>query len=47
MNLATHFQMLARYNRIATERLFAKCAQMDDAVYRKARAGLSAASTDC
>ena len=28
MNLATHFQMLARYNRIANERLFAKCAQL-------------------
>jgi uncharacterized damage-inducible protein DinB len=39
MNLTTHFQMLARYNRIANERLFAKCALLDDAEYRKARAG--------
>ena len=39
MNLATHFQMLARYNRIANERLFAQCAQLDDAEYRKPRAG--------
>lgn len=39
MNLVTHFQMLARYNRMANERLFAKCAQLDDAEYRKARAG--------
>ena len=39
MTLATHFQMLARYNRIANERLFATCAQLDDAEYRKPRAG--------
>jgi uncharacterized damage-inducible protein DinB len=39
MNLATHFQMLAQYNRVANERLFAKCAQLDDAEYRKQRAG--------
>lgn len=39
MNLVTHFQMLARYNRIANERLFAKCAQLEDAEYRKGRAG--------
>jgi uncharacterized damage-inducible protein DinB len=39
MDLATHFQMLARYNRIANERLFAKCAELDDAEYRKRRAG--------
>jgi uncharacterized damage-inducible protein DinB len=39
MNFVTHFQMLARYNRIANERLFARCAQLDDAEYRKARAG--------
>ena len=31
--------MLARYNRIANERLFAKCGQLDDAEYRKGRAG--------
>jgi len=39
MNLVTHFQMLARYNRMANERLFAKCAQLDDVEYRKRRAG--------
>jgi len=39
MDLATHFQMLARYNRIANERLYASCAQLDDAEYRKKRAG--------
>ncbi|HYL38172.1 MAG TPA: DinB family protein [Bryobacteraceae bacterium] len=39
MNLGTHFQMLARYNRIANERLFAKCARLDDAEYRKERVG--------
>jgi uncharacterized damage-inducible protein DinB len=39
MDLATHFQMLARYNRIANERLFANCAELDDAEYRKRRAG--------
>src|SRR5580700_2214442 len=39
MDLATHFQMLARYNRIANERLFAGCAGLDDAEYRKRRAG--------
>jgi uncharacterized damage-inducible protein DinB len=39
MDLAAHFQMLARYNCIANERLYAKCAQLDDAEYRKARAG--------
>ena len=39
MDLATHFQMLARYNCIANERLYAKCAELDDAEYRKRRAG--------
>jgi uncharacterized damage-inducible protein DinB len=39
VDLATHFQMLARYNRIANERLFASCAELDDAEYRKRRAG--------
>jgi uncharacterized damage-inducible protein DinB len=39
MDLVTHFQMLARYNRTANERLFAKCAQLNDAEYRKQRAG--------
>jgi uncharacterized damage-inducible protein DinB len=39
MSLITHFQVLARYNRIANERLFAKCAALDDAEYRKGPAG--------
>ena len=39
MNLVAHFQMLAQYNRIANERLFAKCAQLNDVEYRKQRAG--------
>ena len=39
MDIASHFQMLARYNRIANDRLFAKCAQLDDIEYRKERAG--------
>src|SRR4029453_18873863 len=39
MDLVTHFQMLARYNRIANERLFATCSQLDEAEYRQRRAG--------
>jgi len=39
MDLTDHFQMLARYNRIANERLFTQCAQLDDAEYRRERAG--------
>lgn len=39
MKLLSHFQMLARYNRIANERLFGKCAELDDAEYRKHRQG--------
>jgi uncharacterized damage-inducible protein DinB len=39
MDLTTHFQMLAQYNRIANERLFVQCAQLDDAEYRRERAG--------
>jgi uncharacterized damage-inducible protein DinB len=31
--------MLARYNRMANERLFAHCARLDDSEYRKLRAG--------
>lgn len=31
--------MLAHYNRIANERLFEKCAELDDAEYRKQRQG--------
>jgi uncharacterized damage-inducible protein DinB len=39
MNLLIHFQMLAQYNRFANERLFVKCGQLDEAEYRKQRAG--------
>ena len=39
MNFTTHFQMLARYNRNANERLYATCAQLNDAEYRKQRPG--------
>ena len=33
------FRMLARYNRIANERLYEKCGQLDPAEYRKQRHG--------
>jgi uncharacterized damage-inducible protein DinB len=39
MDLTAHFQMLARYNCIANERLYSACAQLDDNEYRKQRAG--------
>ena len=39
MDLLNHFQMLARYSRIANERLYEKCAGLDDAEYRKPRKG--------
>jgi uncharacterized damage-inducible protein DinB len=39
MDLTAHFQLLARYNRIANERLYQACAQLDDAAYRQQRAG--------
>ena len=39
MDLATHFQMLARYNSAANERLFESCAQLDAAEYKKQRQG--------
>ena len=39
MDFATHFQMLALYNRIANERLYATCTQLSDAEYRKPRPG--------
>ncbi|HXH47791.1 MAG TPA: DinB family protein [Terriglobia bacterium] len=39
MDLLRHFQMLARYNRIANERLYAKCAELDDTEYRRHRRG--------
>ena len=39
MDLTAHFQMLARYNSTANERLYAAGAQLDDNEYRKRRAG--------
>lgn len=39
MDLTDHFQMLARYNRIANERLYEACAQLPDGEYRKQRPG--------
>src|SRR6476660_4797647 len=39
MDLIAHFRMLARYNRIANERLFEKCAALEPAEYRKSREG--------
>jgi uncharacterized damage-inducible protein DinB len=39
MDLSKHFQMLARYNTIANERVYTKCAELDDAEYRKPRQG--------
>jgi len=39
MDLIAHFRMLARYNRVANQRLYATCASLGDAEYRKPRAG--------
>ena len=39
MDLVTRFQMLARYNRIANERLFTICALLNDTACRQPRAG--------
>ncbi len=39
MDLHAHFQMLARYNRIANERLHEKCSELSDSEYRMKRAG--------
>jgi uncharacterized damage-inducible protein DinB len=39
MDLVAHFQMLARYNKIANERLFEACARLEPAEYRKQRQG--------
>ena len=39
MDLPGYFRMLARYNRIANERLYEKCAALEDAEYRKPRKG--------
>ena len=35
--LAAHFRMLGRYNRLANERLYAACAELDDAARRQDR----------
>lgn len=39
MDLIRHFQTLARYNRIANERLYEACARLSDDEYRKHRDG--------
>lgn len=39
MDLLRHFQMLARYNRLANERLYDVCAQLSDDEYRRQRRG--------
>lgn len=39
MDLSNHFQMLARYNRIANERLYEKCSALRDSEYHMKRAG--------
>ena len=38
MNAIDHFRMLARYNRIANERLYQNCAELDPAEYWRERA---------
>jgi len=39
MDLAAYFQMMARYNRAANERIYEKCAVLEDSEYRKQRHG--------
>jgi uncharacterized damage-inducible protein DinB len=39
MDLLIHFRMMARYNRIANEKLYERCAQLTDAEYRNERQG--------
>ena len=39
MDLFSHFQMLARYNRIANERLYEKSSELSDREYHMNRAG--------
>ena len=39
MDLVSHFRMLARYNRIANERLFERCAQLSLEEYQQQRRG--------
>lgn len=38
MTLLEWFRQLARYNRVANERLYGACSNLDDAEYRKTRA---------
>jgi uncharacterized damage-inducible protein DinB len=38
-DLIAHFQMLARYNTIANERLYEACGRLDEEEYRRERAG--------
>lgn len=39
MDPRAYFRMLARYNRVANERLYAACAQLNEQEYRKQRRG--------
>lgn len=39
MDLPAYFRLLASYNRIANERLYERCAKLDDHQYRKSREG--------
>jgi uncharacterized damage-inducible protein DinB len=39
MSLIEHFQMLARYNGIVNRRLYDACSRLEDAEYRRQRAG--------
>lgn len=39
MDLPQYFRTLARYNRIVNQRLFERCAQLDESEYRKPRPG--------
>jgi uncharacterized damage-inducible protein DinB len=43
--LIAHFQMMARYNRLANERLYDCCAKLSDAERKKNRQAFSKAST--
>ena len=47
--LAAHFRMLGRYNRLANERLYAACADLDDAAQTHHRGQITAMlrQTDC
>jgi uncharacterized damage-inducible protein DinB len=39
MTLADHFQTLARYNKLANQRLYDRCAELTETEYRKQRQG--------